>query len=163
MRQTILISLLITNRLHIRYQIKIGELKRWEAFMEEFSPKFHYKQLKENVFAVKLSRQHINSLDLKNMSYSDAETIHIKETFTEVISTVTYPVNSFINQIVLETQKLQKFGLNHESGTDLLRDLSVLVKFVHIRNLATDIFIRIIKKKFFMQSIIELIRLLEKI
>lgn len=71
-----------------------SKMKRWCAFIEEFSPKFFYKPGKENVVADALSRQYINN-------HSDDDTVHSEESLTNTIRTIRYPVNQFKNQLLI--------------------------------------------------------------
>lgn len=75
------------------------KIKRWKAFVEEFSPTFHYKPGRENHVADALSRQHINIMQQTNES--ESETAHSEESLTQTIRTVENPVNCFRNQIVI--------------------------------------------------------------
>ena len=105
------------------------KMRRWRAFIEEYSPNFFYKSGKDNVVADALSRQYINhvedksednalieatigseSISLENQtspqlaseeSKSVDSTIHSEESLSEVIKTVSNPVNYFRNQILL--------------------------------------------------------------
>lgn len=103
------------------------KIRRWRAFIEEFSPKFFYKPGKENVVADALSRQYMNHMQehsrsvsvsnaAKNGSETDSasegtirtrtaseglSTVHSEESLTEVIRTVKNPVNCFKNQIIV--------------------------------------------------------------
>ena len=60
-----------------------AKLKRWRAFIEEFSPKFFYKPGKENVVADALSRQHINALE-----ESESSCVNSEESSSNIIPTV---------------------------------------------------------------------------
>lgn len=76
------------------------KIKRWRAFIEEFSPKFFYKPGSENKVADALSRQFINSLDIDSPE-STTNTAHSELSSTDVIKSVKYPINQFKNQIIL--------------------------------------------------------------
>lgn len=89
------------------------KMKRWRAFIEEFSPQFFYKPGNENRVADALSRQFINTLSLDNGSTSISAssttvtansspgTVHSELSSTEVIKTTKYPVNQFKNQLII--------------------------------------------------------------
>lgn len=74
-----------------------SKMKRWRAFVEEFSPNFHYKPGKENKVADALSRQLLNNLE---ESVRD-ETVHSEESSSSTIKTVKTPINQFRNQLIL--------------------------------------------------------------
>lgn len=73
-----------------------AKLKRWRAFIEEFSPKFFYKPGKENVVADALSRQYINQID----EGSD-QTVHSEISLSNTIQSIKFPVNQFRNQFII--------------------------------------------------------------
>lgn len=87
------------------------KLKRWKAFIEEFSPKLIYKPGKENIVADALSR-HCNSLTNKNMELSDkniqaistAATRHSQEESSNPLNfpRTSVPINTFKQQIIIE-------------------------------------------------------------
>jgi len=106
------------------------KIRRWRAFIEEFSPKFFFKPGKENTVADALSRQYANPLFDYELNSNRAErgsetdsasegqstitasegqstltasegTIHSEESLTNVIRIVKNPVNCFKNQIIL--------------------------------------------------------------
>lgn len=72
------------------------KIKRWQAFIADFSPKFNYKPGKENVVADALSRQYMN-----NFSNTDSETVHSEISFSKTIKSITAPVNQFTNQLII--------------------------------------------------------------
>lgn len=72
-----------------------AKLKRWRAFIEEFSPEIIYKPGKENVVADALSRQNLNHLP-----NSDIGTCHSAESSQAIdIPRVNKKLNQFKNQI----------------------------------------------------------------
>lgn len=73
-----------------------AKMKRWRAFIEEFSPKFFYKPGRENVVADALSRQYINQI-----SDDDSQTAHSEISSTNVVKSIKFPVNQFKNQILI--------------------------------------------------------------
>ena len=75
-----------------------AKMKRWRAFIEEFSPKFFYKPGRENYVADALSRQHINAL-------TSGSCINSEESSTNTIQSVVNPINSFRNQIIIHAGK----------------------------------------------------------
>lgn len=72
------------------------KMKRWRAFIEEFSPKFFYKPGNENKVADALSRQFINA-----MSDEAISTVHSEISSTDAIKSIKYPVNQFRNQLII--------------------------------------------------------------
>lgn len=73
-----------------------SKMKRWRAFIEEFSPKFFYKPGRENIVADALSRQYVNQI-----SDDDSQTAHSEISSTNVIKSIKYPVNQFKNQFLI--------------------------------------------------------------
>lgn len=95
------------------------KMKRWRAFIEEFSPTFFYKPGNENKVADALSRQFINTLSVDNGSSttlsagsttvtvnSSPSTIHSELSSTEVIKTIKHPVNQFKNQLIISKSSI---------------------------------------------------------
>lgn len=74
-----------------------SKMRRWHAFIEEFSPKFFYKPGKDNVVADALSRQYINN----NVEESDNETAHSELSLSKTIKTVKFPANQYKNQLII--------------------------------------------------------------
>lgn len=77
-----------------------SKMKRWRAFIEEFSPKFFYKPGNENKVADVLSRQFINSLTI-DATCSSTNTAHSEISSTEIIKSKKYPLNQFKSQFII--------------------------------------------------------------
>ena len=78
-------------------------MKRWRDSIEEFSPQFFYKPGKENVVADALSRQYINSIT----------TQHSEESSSEVIRSISSPINQFKKQIFISQSSNPKSLVEH--------------------------------------------------
>ena len=88
-----------------------SKIKRWKAFIEEFSPTLHYKPGKDNIVADALSRQFL-AVTTHTESSQSIQACASEISLTEVIPSVETPINSFKNQIILtqgsETKKETK-------------------------------------------------------
>lgn len=112
------------------------KLKRWRAFVEEFSPVFHYKPGKENFVADALSRQYLNTL--QEPGNSNASTVHSEVSFTETIRCVKNPLNCFRNQLIVSkgpealktTKIIFKTQLRHSITFNNMENLINLLKEV---------------------------------
>lgn len=83
-----------------------SKLKRWKAFIEEFSPVFFYKPGNENKVADALSRQFLNHVSVDSLA-----TEHSEFSSTDVIKSVNYPVNQFRNQFIISKSSIPSKGL----------------------------------------------------
>lgn len=77
------------------------KLKRWRAFIEEFSPRFFYKPGKENVVADAFSRQQLNFMSVSSC-------VNSEESSSNIIPSVSNPVNCFRNQIIITSSSQNK-------------------------------------------------------
>lgn len=107
-----------------------SKIKRWKAFIEEYSPSFFYKPGRDNVVADALSRQFLNMVtDLESSASIQACASEIS--LTEVIPSVENPVNSFKNQIILikenfvkkETKVIFRDRIRHRISYRTIEDL----------------------------------------
>lgn len=79
------------------------KLKRWKSFIEEFTPTFHYKPGSQNVVADALSRQYIQNLTGNGESSGNCYNSEVS--LSQVIRTVSTPINCFKSQIILSVGK----------------------------------------------------------
>lgn len=84
-----------------------SKIKRWKAFIEEYSPTLFYKPGRDNVVADALSRQFLN-MATDSTSLDSIQACASEISLTEVIPTVENPVNCFKNQIILVQENFAK-------------------------------------------------------
>lgn len=113
-----------------------SKMKRWRAFIEEFSPKFFFKPGNENKVADALSRQFINNF---NSDSSSLATIHSEISSTNSIKTIKYPLNQFRHQFVLNKsasfskstkiffQKYMRHSISFDSLENLIKTMKNLI------------------------------------
>lgn len=86
-----------------------SKMKRWHAFIEEYSPKILYKPGKTNVVADALSRLQMNNITYQNHisgSSSDSGTVHSAESsYEEIIAETNKPLNQFKQQLLISKNK----------------------------------------------------------
>ena len=74
-----------------------AKMKRCRAFIEKFSPTFHFKPGKDNVVADALSRQFSHHLS----EVTSDGTVHSEQSLSKVIKTLNCPINQFRNQLMI--------------------------------------------------------------
>lgn len=127
-----------------------SKMKRWHAFIEEFSPKIFYKPGSTNVVADALSRVIINNItntDNEEEISSDNETIHSAESSYEtVIHETNKPLNQFKQQLLISKNKFtihEKYDVfnktRHIIEYDTVENLIIILKEFLQPNLTTGI------------------------
>ena len=111
-----------------------SKIKRWKAFIEEYSPTYFYKPGKENIVADALSRQFLN-LTTDATSSTSMQACASEVSSSEVIISVVNPINCFRNQIILtpanyvkkETKIIFKNRIRHNIAYKTTKDIINLI------------------------------------